>query len=54
MAIDHLPEIFFFFWLHWVFIAALGLSLVESRGYSLIVVHRFLTVVAFPFLKHRL
>ena len=28
---------FFFFWLHWVFIAARGLSLVEvSGGYSLL------------------
>ena len=35
------------FWLHWVFISALGLSLVSaSRGYSLVAVLRFLTVVA--------
>ena len=33
-----------FFWLHWVFIAACELSLVEaSRGCSLAVVHRLLT-----------
>ena len=37
----------FFFWLHWVFIAAHGLSLVAvSEGYSLVAVQRFLTVVA--------
>ena len=35
------------FWLCWVFVAACGLSLVlGSRGYSLVVVHRLLTVLA--------
>ena len=35
-----------FFWLHWVFIAVCELSLVAaSRGYSLAVVHRLLTVM---------
>ena len=39
-AVDYL-------WLHWVFIAAQGFSLVvESRGYSLVVVHRLFTVAA--------
>ena len=32
---------FIYFWLHWVFVAVQGLSLVAaSRGYSLGVVHR--------------
>ena len=36
-----------YFWLLWVFIVVCGLSLVAaSRGYSLVVVHRLLTVVA--------
>ena len=45
---------FLFFWLHWVFIAVLGLSLVESGGCSLTSVRRFLMVVASLVLKHRL
>ena len=37
----------FYFWLHWVFVAAQGLSLVElSGGYSLAVVCGLLTAVA--------
>ena len=37
---------FFFFWLHWVFAAAHGLSLVAaSRGHSPVMEHRFLIVV---------
>ena len=33
--LTYLLFILFFFWLHWVFVAARGLSLVEaSRGYS--------------------
>ena len=40
---------FIYFWLHWVFVAARGLSLAsESRGYPLIAVHRLLIVVASP------
>ena len=36
-----------FFWLHWVFIAALRFSLVvASRGCSLVVVHRLLIAMA--------
>ena len=39
--------LFIYFWLHWVFITALGLSLVvENGGYSLAVVHRLLIMVA--------
>ena len=48
---------FFFLslWLCWVFIAACRLSLVVvSRGYSLVVVHGFLIVVASPVAEHRL
>ena len=37
----------FVYWLHWVFTAALGLSLVvESGSYSLVEVPRLLTAVA--------
>ena len=36
-----------YLWLHWVFIAARGLSLVaESMGYTVVVELRLLTVVA--------
>ena len=43
------------FWLHWLFLAACGLSLaVESRGFSLVVVCRFLTAVASFIVKHGL
>ena len=39
--------IYLYFWLHWVFVAACVLSLVAaSRGYSLVVIHRLLVVVA--------
>ena len=45
----------FLFWLHWVFIAARGLSLVvASRGYSLVEVHGLLIAVASLTAKHRL
>ena len=48
------PELIFFFWLHWVFIAACGLSLVvESGGYSLAAVHGLLIAVA-SVVEHRL
>ena len=52
-----------YFWPHWVFIAVRGLSLllcvgfslvVESRGYSLVVVCRLLIVVAPLVVEHRL
>ena len=37
----------FFFWLRWVFVAALGLSpVVASGGYSLVVVYGLLLAVA--------
>ena len=39
--------VYFFFWLHWVFVADRRLSLVMLiRGYSLAVVHRILTAGA--------
>ena len=38
---------FIYFWLHWVLVATCRLSLVaESGGYSLVVVHWLLIVVA--------
>ena len=41
--------LYVYVWLCWVFIAACGLSLeAVSRGYSLVAVHRLLTVVASP------
>ena len=40
-------KIFIYFWLHWVLVATCRLSLVaESGGYSLVVVHWLLIVVA--------
>ena len=40
-------KLIIYFWLHWVSVAALGLSLVAAnKGYSLIAVHGFLTAVA--------
>ena len=49
--LQHLLFVDFFFnfcfWLHWVFIALCGLSLVaERRGYSLVLLHGLLIVVA--------
>ena len=39
--------LFIYFWLHWVFIATHGLSLiVESKSYPLVVVHGLLIAVA--------
>ena len=50
-----LINLFVYFWLHWVFIAAQWLSLVASSGgYSLVVLCRLLTVVASLVAKHRL
>ena len=46
---------FMYFGLHWVFIAALGLSLVvESRGCSLVAMHGLHTVLASLVVEHRL
>ena len=43
----------FSFWLDWIFIAAYRLSLVSAgRGYSLVAVPRFLTVVALLVAEH--
>ena len=45
----------FFFWLHWIFIAAFRLSqVVGSRGCSLGVVHGFLIAVASLVAEYRL
>ena len=45
----------FYFWLCWVFIAAVGLSLVvESGGYFLVVVGNLVVVVASHTVQHRL
>ena len=46
--------LFIYFWLRWVFIAACALSLVASRGYSLVRVFRPLTAVASLVAEHRL
>ena len=41
-----------FFWLHWVFVAALRLSLVAaSGGYSLAAVHGLLTALSSSLVK---
>ena len=45
---------FIYLWLCWVFIAACGLSLVESGGCSLVVVSRLLPLVASLVAEHRL
>ena len=45
----------FIFWLHWVFVAACGLSLVvASGGYSLVAVHGLIMAVASLVAEHRL
>ena len=58
MHLSHkLKKNFFYysFGLHWVFIAAHGLSLVaENRGYSLVGMHRFLIAVTSLVAAHRL
>ena len=47
--------VYFIFWLHWVFIAIHGLSLVAvSRGYSLVAVRGLLIVVDSHAMEHRL
>ena len=46
--------LFIYFWLLWIFIAELGLSLVaESWDYSLVVVHGLFIVVASLVGEHR-
>ena len=46
---------FIYFWLHWVFVAVLGLSLVvASRGLLFVAVHGLLTAVASLVVEHRL
>ena len=41
------PRVFFFFWLHWVFIAAHGLfSSSAKQGLLFVAVHEFLASVA--------
>ena len=48
-------KILFYFWLHWGFVAAHGLSLVAgSGGGSLVAVRRLFIVVASLIVKHRL
>ena len=48
-------ELFIYFWLHWVFIATRGLSLVAaSGGYSLVVVCGLFVAVASLVSEHRL
>ena len=45
----------YLYWLCWVFVAACKLFLVsESRGYSLVVVHRLLIVVSSLVVEHGL
>ena len=47
--------LFIYFWFHWVFVDAHGLSRVlANRGYCLVVVRKFLIVVASLVSKHRL
>ena len=42
-------------WLHWVFVASRGFSLVSaSRGYSLVAVHGLRIAGASPVEEHRL
>ena len=47
--------IYFYFWMHWVFISVHGLSLVVvCVGYSLVTVCGLLLVVVSPVTEHRL
>ena len=48
----NLKKLCIYFWLHWVFIAASGLSLIVMCGASSVVVHRLLTVVSFLLGEH--
>ena len=48
-------KLFIYFWLHWVFIAACGLSLVAVSGeYCLVAVCGLLTAMASVVAEHRL
>ena len=49
-----ISSFFFFGWLHWVFIAARGLSLVAASGGYTVVVRRLLIVVASLVVEHGL
>ena len=48
--------IYFYFWLHWVFVAARGLSLVMGRRgyYCLVAVHGLLIAEAFLVVEYKL
>ena len=47
--------LFIYFWLHWVFVAVRGLSLVAaSRGLLFVAVRRLLIAVASLVVEHRL
>ena len=51
----HFLKIYFYFWLHWVFVAVCGLSLVAmSGGYSLVAMLGLLIAVASLFAEHGL
>ena len=48
-------KVFIYFWVHWVFVAASGLSLAAvSRGYSLVAVCRLIIAVASLVAEYRL
>ena len=50
----YINYLFICFWLHWVFVAARGLSLVAvGKGYSLVVVRRLIYVIS-PVAEHGL
>ena len=50
-----LLNVFIYSWLHWIFVAALKLSLIALGGdYCLIVMHRLLIVVASLVVEHGL
>ena len=46
--------LFIYFWLHWVFVAARGLSLVAERGLLFVAVHGLLIEVASLVAEHGL
>ena len=55
MLFTYLLILFIYFWLHWVLVAVHGLSqVVSSRGYSLVVVLRFLIAVVSLVAEHGL
>ena len=46
-------KIFIYFWLFWIFVAAIGFSLVAgSRGYCLVVLHELLITAASLVAEH--